>query len=249
MSNPIIIGNLKANPDTLKSCHNLLNSIDNNLNKSKYKYYIAAPDSYIYNLSEYTYKAVIGAQDVGALETGAHTGAETLSMLCSVGAKFVIIGHSEVRAKGETHDTINQKVSTSTAAGVMTILCIGENSRDADGEYLNNIVSDLKSCINAVHSDNLKHLVIAYEPVWAIGKGRAASVDEVLEVSIAIRREIAQKYGLASAKSAKVIYGGSVDEDNAHHYVESAGMDGLLVGRAALDGEKFAKIINNCYEV
>jgi len=249
MNNLVIIGNLKANPESLKSCHSLLNDIDNNLNKAKYKYYIAAPASYIYNLSEYTYKAVIGAQNVGAVECGAHTGSETLAMLYSSGARFVIVGHSEIRQVGETSESVSEKVAKSTSAGIMTVLCIGESSRDEGGEYLNSLVSDLRVCISKMHSDNLKNLVIAYEPVWAIGKGKAATVDEALEVSIAIRRELAQKYGLASAKSTKVIYGGSVDEDNAHHYVQSAGMDGLLVGRAALDGAKFARIINNCYEV
>lgn len=248
MNNPLIIGNLKANPESIKSCHTLLNEIENSLNKSKYKYCIAAPGSYIYNLSEYTYKCTIGAQNIGALEQGAHTGGETIQMLLSIGAKFVILGHSEVRQLGEESPIIKEKCAKATSLGVMTVLCVGEKSRDSEGEYLNEIIKDLRVCIESVSSEDLKNLVIAYEPVWAIGKNRAATIDEVLEVSIAIRRELANKYGLKAAKSTKVIYGGSVDEDNAAHYIQSAGMDGLLVGRASLEGKKFAKIINSCYE-
>ncbi len=251
MNNPIIVANWKCNPENMRSALRLIENTENLLNKNKYKYYIAAPDSMIYQLREYDIIATIGAQNVDHLEGGAYTGQSRLSQVVDAGAQFTILGHSEVRARGESEELIAEKVAQAINGDMKVILCIGEKVRDDKGSYIEEISRQLKSGISKLNFDNLRRLVVAYEPVWSIGVNarRLATPAESLEAAIVIRRELASIVGLHNAKQTQIIYGGSVNESDAHLFLSDGGMDGVLVGHASLDSEVFAAIINNCYEV
>ncbi len=248
MNSPLIIANWKCNPDNMRGALRLIENTENLLNKNKYKYYIAAPDTMIYQLREYDIIGVIGAQNYSHIEGGAYTGESRLSHIIDAGAQFVILGHSEVRARGESEESIASKVAQAIAGDMKVVLCIGEKSRDEKGDYLEEIGRQVKSGISKLDVDRLNKLTIAYEPVWAIGTGASATPSESLEAAIVIRRELAAIVGLHNAKQTQIIYGGSVNESNAHVFLSDGGMDGLLIGKASLDAEAFATIINNCYE-
>ncbi len=249
MTIPTIIANWKCNPDNIRSALRLIENTEHLLNKPKYKYYIAVPDSMIYQLREYDIIAVIGAQNYDHIEGGAHTGDSRLSQIVDAGAQFVVLGHSEVRAKGEKEEQIAEKVAHALASDLKVVLCVGEKVRDDKGEYVEEISRQVRAAISKLDTDKLSKLIIAYEPIWAVGAPAPATPAESLEAAIIIRRELAQIVGLHNAKQTQIIYGGAVSEINAHTFLSEGGMDGLLIGRASLDAESFSTIINNCWEL
>ncbi len=249
MNTPIIIANWKSNPDNMRSALRLIENTEHLLNKNKYKYYIAAPETMIYQLREYDIVGVIGAQNFANIEGGAHTGESRLSHILDAGAQFVILGHSEARARGEKEEYIAAKVTAALAADLRVVLCIGEKERDTEGKYLEEIARQVRVGISLLDKDRLNKLVIAYEPVWAVGAPAPATPAESLEAAITIRRELAAIVGLHNAKQTQIIYGGSAHAGNAHHFIAEGGMDGVLIGRDCLVAEDFAQIINSCYEL
>ena len=249
MTTPTIIANWKCYPDNMRLALRLIENTEHLLNKTKYKYYIAAPDTMIYQLREYDIVAVVGAQNYNNLEIGAYTGQSSLSQIIDAGAQFVILGHSEVRSRGETEDQIAEKVSRALSLDLKVVLCIGEKLRDDKGEYVEEIARQIRIGVSNLDTDRLSRLIIAYEPVWAIGAQMPATPAESLEAAIIIRRELVQIFGLHNAKQVQILYGGSVNENNAHSFLSDGGMDGLLVGRSSLDSEAFAAIINKCWEI
>lgn len=249
MTTPTIIANWKCNPDNMRSALRLIENTEHLLNKTKYKYYIAAPDTMIYQLREYDIIATIGAQNYNYIEGGAHTGSSRISQIVDAGAQFVILGHSEVRAKGETESEIAEKVAHALSSDLRVVLCVGEKLRDDKGIYVEELARQVRVVVAALDTDKLSKLIIAYEPIWAVGASSPATPAESLEVAIIIRRELAQIVGLHNAKQTQIIYGGSVNASNAHHFIAEGGVDGLLIGRDSLDAEDFATIINNCWEL
>ncbi len=253
MNTPIIISNTKTYIKTLKDFYKLQNEIWINLEKENYKYYVAVPSSLISTIKNEEYRAFeVGAQNYTGIENGAHTGSDTLVNILEAGARFIILGHSEVRAAGEDSFTISQKVSTSLSSNIKTVLCVGEKKRNILGDkyesdFATEIIKMLLESLNSVNKNDVHNLVIAYEPVWAIGASIPATPSIVMESVIIIRRELARKFGIDAAKKIKIIYGGSVDETNAVEYIKQATCDGVLVGRASADAKVFAKLINNLY--
>jgi len=249
MQTPIIIANLKCNPSTIRELFRIQDSIWNRLNKDKYKYYLAAPSIFIRDIVKEKYKAFdVGAQNIDTVEEGAYTGKISLQNIIDSEAKFCIIGHSEVRAGGETNVQIAKKINASLRGNLYTVLCVGEKTRSVD-TYLEEIKNMLAESLHDIDRRYVDNLVIAYEPVWAIGGSRSATVDDCLEAAIQIRRTLVELFGITNAKKIKVLYGGSVDDVNAASFVKMGGVDGVLVGRASLNAEKFANIINTIYEI
>jgi triosephosphate isomerase len=249
MQTPIIIANLKCNPSNIKELFKLQDSVWNKLNKEKYKYYLATPNIFLRELTKEKYKAFeIGTQNIDRIESGAYTGEISLPQALDAEAKFCILGHSEVRARGETSLEISKKVNETLRANLPTVLCVGEKSRTLE-TYLDEIKNMLVSSLQNIDRRYVESLVIAYEPLWAIGASRAATVDDCLEATIQIRRTLVDLFGISNAKKIKVLYGGSVDEINAASFIRLGGVDGVLVGRASLDADKFATIVNSIYEV
>jgi triosephosphate isomerase len=248
MKKVLIVGNLKATPPSLKHLQNYFTL----LSKKKYESYphfsLAVPFPYIHECSVTSPDIItIGAQTITALEEGAHTGMVTSSMIKSVGAEFCLVGHSEARRAGDSEELVQKKVASVIAKKMTAIVCVGEEMRDKDGKYLEYIENQVKSAIALVHKDDVKRLVIAYEPLWAIGSDTGASEEECFEIIIAIRRTLTALVGIEVAKKVLVLYGGAVTEENAHSFLTKGGADGLLVGRASWKAETFISLIENAY--
>lgn len=249
MQTPIIIANLKCNPSNIKELFKLQDSIWNKLNKDKYKYYLATPNIFLSQLNKEKYKAFdIGVQNIDNIEGGAYTGQMSIAQALSAEVKFCLLGHSEVRGRGETSLEISKKINETLRAGLYSVLCVGEKSRTLES-YLDEIKNMLVASLENIDRRYVENLIIAYEPLWAIGAARSATVDDCLEATIQIRRTLVDLFGISNAKKIKVLYGGSVDEVNAANFVRLGGVDGVLVGRASLDANKFATIVNSIYEI
>ncbi|MEI6660315.1 MAG: triose-phosphate isomerase [bacterium] len=193
-------------------------------------------------------KLILGAQDVSADVSGAHTGEVSASMLADTGVKYVIIGHSDRRAKGDTNEVVNKKILCALKAGLKPIVCIGENTRDDHGFYLHFIKTQIDECFRGVSKAQLQDITIAYEPIWSISTNPNAKEDtpsDSLEMSIFILKTMSDIFSTSAAKDVRIIYGGSVNEKNAESFLLHGGVSGALVGRASLDAKKFIKIINS----
>lgn len=246
------MGNWKTTPATLQEALSFVRRLDTKCSSPKVKlpkkaYYLATPEIFIPHLQKIIRKGVVGAENVTGLELGQRTGAEVPSQLKSGGASFVIIGHSEVRAQGETVEARARKVALSLQSGLPTILCVGEHERDKDGKYLSALEADITQSLSLVERKLFDNLVIAYEPVWAIGGTTPATVSECFEVTIALRRALSSLVGIDYAKKVKILYGGAVTNDTAKKFIEEGGVDGLLIGRASQDVGTFFDILSSCH--
>lgn len=249
---PIIVGNWKSTPNTLDEGIKFIKGLEKKISGSKIKfpkksYYIATPEIFIPHLAPLAKRGYVGAENVSGLEPGQHTGVEIPSQLMSGGAAFTIIGHSEVRALGETTEARAQKVASTLQIRFTTVLCFGEHTRDKQGKYLEELENDIKQTLSKVRRELLVELVIAYEPVWAIGAPVPATPAECFEAVIAIRRALASLAGIDYAKKVHILYGGAVTKDNVKTFLEEGGVDGLLIGRASQEVGSFVDILNAVY--
>ncbi|MCA9470754.1 MAG: triose-phosphate isomerase [Nitrospirales bacterium] len=187
----------------------------------------------------------LAAQNVYYQQEGAYTGEISPPMLKDLGCHYVILGHSERRQYfAETNDLINQKVRAALAHGLSPILCVGESLEEREtGKTHSLIQQQLLEGLQDVTADEMQQVTIAYEPVWAIGTGKAATVEQATEVHTAISHSIEEKWGM-DRNTNRVIYGGSVKPDNAEQLFASPKIHGALVGGACLDPESFAKIVS-----
>ena len=189
---------------------------------------------------------LLGAQNMHFEEEGAFTGEVSAGMLKEIGVDFCIIGHSERRQYfNETDETVNKKVIKAFSAGITPILCIGETLSERDaGEAFNVVERQLKKALSGVPAGSANSLVIAYEPVWAIGTGRTATPEQANEMCAFIREKLAEIYDDATADNVIIQYGGSVKPENATDIMNMEEIDGALVGGASLDPKGFMEIID-----
>ena len=248
MSKKIIIGNWKMNPRSLKEADKLFTDIVKYIsNFKKVDIVICPPFLYLDKLKKISKKISLGAQNTFTQGVGAYTGEVSSDMLYDIGVRYVIVGHSERRNMGETNSNINKKIKASISAGLIPILCVGENIRDENHEYLNFIKSQIEECLNGVSKNSIGKVIIAYEPVWAIGSGAyPATPEEFREMNIFIKKILSDKFGVDNISKNKIIYGGSVDEKNVEGFINEGKADGFLPGRASLDSKKFSKIVKIC---
>ena len=244
---PIIVGNWKATPATLKEAMTFVKNLEKKIKGKKVNYLLAVPSVFINPLSELVTYGNIGAENISGVEVGQETGNSTGSMLASSGAEFTILGHSEVRARGETNEVIAKKAELALNQKLTTILCIGEKIRDKNGAYLSFLEEEIKQCLSLVRKELFNNLIIAYEPIWAIGGKNPATVHECFEVTIAIRRTLAEEFGIDYAKKVYILYGGTVTKENAKKFIEEGGVNGLLIGRASQNISDFSSIILSCH--
>jgi triosephosphate isomerase (TIM) len=176
---------------------------------------------------------------------GSYTGEVSAPMLASIGTEYVIVGHSERRARGENNEIVNRKVRVALLEGIDVVLCIGEEARDHGGEYLLFLTEELISALSGLKKDSLKHIAIAYEPIWAIGKTSkdAMKPSDMHEMSLFIRKILTDRYDRATALSVPILYGGSVEVENSETLLRGGEIDGFLVGHASLDPESFKEIL------
>ncbi|MCY7343815.1 MAG: triose-phosphate isomerase [Pseudonocardia sp.] len=189
-------------------------------------------------------KMVHGAQDLSPHDSGAYTGDVSGAMLAKLGCRYVVVGHSERREiHGEDDSVVNRKVHAAVRHGIVPILCVGEglDVREA-GDHVAYTTRQLATALGKVQSQHVQSLVIAYEPVWAIGTGRVASAADAQEVCAALRGAVAATFGEAIAAGVRVLYGGSVKAKNVGEIVAERDVDGALVGGASLDAEEFARL-------
>ena len=245
----IIIGNWKMNPRTLKEAEKLFSAVAKSISAlKKTEVVICPPTLYIEKLNKISKKIMLGAQDAFYGDVGAFTGEVSGEMLYNVGARYVILGHSERRELGENNNDINKKIKASLAAGLRPILCVGESVRDPDHGYFNFVKTQLEECLAGVNQKLFSKIIIAYEPVWAISSTpnrKDATPADSEEMVIFIRKILSLKFGKEAA-TVKIIYGGSVNEKDAKDFLQNGGVDGLLAGRASLDAKKFMEIIKIC---
>jgi len=250
MNKKIIIGNWKMNPRTAKEAEKLFGNISQNLSRTKKTdIVICAPLIYLSELAKIrTSKVKLGAQDAFWGDIGAFTGEVSGEMLYNMGVRYVILGHSESRALGENNADISKKIKSSLEAGLRPILCVGESERDQNHEFFDFVKTELKECLSGISQNSISKVIVAYEPIWAISstpERRDATAGDALEMAIFIRKALTLKFG-EEARKMRVIYGGSVDEEDAEDFLKNGGVDGLLPGRASLDAEKFSEIVKIC---
>lgn len=187
----------------------------------------------------------VGAQNLFWEKEGAFTGEISPAMLVSAGCRYVIIGHSERRQYfGETDESVNKKIRAAIENTLIPILCIGESQEQrAAGETFSVLDKQVQKGLEGFSLTDLKNLVVAYEPVWAIGTGQTATTDQAQEAHQYIRSRIASRFDKELANSMRILYGGSVKPDNAAALMAMPDLDGALVGGASLDAETFSRIV------
>ncbi len=188
----------------------------------------------------------MGAENVHFEKSGAFTGEITADMLVELGVEYVIIGHSERRQYfAETDETVNKRTQAALAAGLKVIVCVGENLAQREQGVTEELVRmQTKIALQGVSAEDLKNIIIAYEPVWAIGTGKTATADQAEEVCAAIRKVVAELYGEAVAKATTIQYGGSMNAGNADELLAKPDVDGGLIGGASLKADAFAAIVD-----
>ena len=208
---------------------------------------LAPPSTALYAVAEAAHASNVGVagQNLHAEREGAFTGEISAGMIKEAGAEYVIIGHSERRRLfGETDQTVNRKVGAALSASLIPIACVGETLEEREAEQTLAVLDrQIKDGLDGITGEQVGTLVIAYEPVWAIGTGRNATPLQAGEAHAHIRARLRQWFGGPAADSCRVIYGGSVKPDNIHDLILLEDVDGALVGGASLDVRAFSDIV------
>ncbi len=249
----IVIGNWKENPATSEDVKNIISGVKSVVKDlKKTDIILCAPHAFISQVSSSFSKNLnknvsVGAQDLSVKKGGSFTGEVSGTMIRSVGATYVIIGHSERRAVGETDEIVNTKLLLALQSDLKPIVCVGESVRDDQGEYLSYIKNQIKSALNGMSPKYADKIIIAYEPIWAVGSKEMQTVSpyEMHQMSIFIKKYLIEILGLAPATMVPVVYGGSVTAENAAAIVGEGEADGVLVGRESLDLIKFKQLLKN----
>lgn len=207
---------------------------------------MGTPFTHITEAVKVTDKVAIAAQNCAAEAKGAFTGEVSAEMVKSTGATYVILGHSERREYyGETSEILNKKLALALENGLTPIYCCGEALEIREAGTQNEfVINQLEETIFKLSADDFKKLVIAYEPIWAIGTGKTASSDQAQDMHKAIRDAVAAKFGQEIADGVSILYGGSCNPKNANEIFGKADVDGGLIGGASLKAEDFIQIIN-----
>lgn len=246
MLKKIVIGNWKMNPVNEKEAKKLFANISTSAsNIKKTEIVVCPPFVYLEGLKKILKKISLGAQNAFYGDVGAFTGEISVKMLSNIGVKYVILGHSERRALGEGNIEVNKKVKAALSLGIIPIVCFGENTRDEKHEYLNFVKVQIEEGLNGISKNLISKIIIAYEPIWAIGKGalREATPEEFREMNIFIKKILSDKFGARIIEGIRIIYGGSVHPENALGFLKEGKAEGFLVGRDSLDPKKFLEII------
>ncbi|MDX9923883.1 MAG: triose-phosphate isomerase [Ignavibacteriaceae bacterium] len=246
MRNKVIAGNWKMN-NSIEESVKLISELKQGLTETEVKVIICPPFTSLETANALIKESQIelGAQNMHNETSGAFTGEISASMLKSVGCKYVILGHSERRAIfGESNEFINKKVHKALSENLVPILCVGESLEEREKNITKDVVKkQLLVGLDSVSSEHAKDIIIAYEPVWAIGTGKTASPEQAQEVHEFIRTLLDEKYGKETAENIIIQYGGSVKPENATELLSQKDIDGALVGGACLKADSFLGII------
>lgn len=247
MRKPIIAGNWKMHK-TIAEAVEFVNEIKGKLNDEVVDAVICAPFTLLKDLKDATKgtNIKIGAQNMHFAEKGAYTGEVSGKMLKVIGVEYVIIGHSERRQYfNETDESVNKKVKAAFENELKPIVCVGETLEQRESGLTEKIITNqTRLALDGLSNAQVKNVIIAYEPIWAIGTGKTATSEDANNSIKAIRAEIKKIYGDEVAEDVIIQYGGSVKSTNAKELFETSDIDGGLVGGASLIPEEFAKIVN-----
>jgi triosephosphate isomerase len=210
------------------------------------KLIIATPFTHLYPIADVIKgtRVALSAENCADKEKGAYTGEVSAAMLASVGCQYTILGHSERRQYyGETDEKLIEKTRLALANGLDVILCVGENLEEREaGRHFDVCETQIKNVLYNFTEEDMKHIVVAYEPVWAIGTGKTATAEQAEEIHAFIRKTIAAKFGAAVAEDTTILYGGSCKPSNAQELFAQKDIDGGLIGGAALKAADFIGI-------
>ena len=210
------------------------------------KLIIATPFTHLFPVAEVVKGTVVGlsAENCADHSKGAYTGEVSVDMLTSVGCEYTILGHSERRQYyGETDEKLVEKSKLALAAGLKVILCVGENLDEREaGKHFDVCEAQIKNVLYNFTAEDMKNIIVAYEPVWAIGTGKTATAEQAEEIHAFIRKTIADKFGAQVADDTTILYGGSCKPSNAKELFAMADIDGGLIGGAALKADDFIQI-------
>jgi len=244
---PLVVGNWKMNPQSVSMAIRLAKEIKKKIARTHDVEIVITPPSVyldavrVIRNEKNLFK--LGAQNAHWEKLGAHTGEVSLSMLQSLDVEYVIIGHSERRKAGETNEEVHNKIQATIKQGMTAIVCVGEEKRDHGALYLNHIEQQIKTACAGLSKAKLSQLVIAYEPIWAIGTGNNATPEDVHEMKLFIQKTVSDIYDRNFAQKVRILYGGSVTSKNAEMLMEQGMVDGFLVGGASLHADEFNTII------
>ena len=243
----LVIGNWKLNPNSVADAVKLAGDVAKKYKKDDRVTVAIAPTSV--HLGEVIKKIgrksiFLSAQNVSAEPMGPFTGEVSAMQLRDMKVAYVIIGHSERRAMGETNEEVQKKVLIALKHNLTPVVCIGEKERDAKGDFFSHIEKQVKAIAAVLPAAQVKKVVIAYEPIWAIGTGKTATAVDVKEMQLFLFSTLTKLYDRATAAKVTLLYGGSVKKENAAELHSEGGMDGFLVGGASLKADDFISIIN-----
>jgi len=249
MNTHLIVANWKMNPESKEKAKAIVSEIESKIKKVKSVRVVICPPFVFLNevaksISS-SKKLYLGAQDLFIGEGVSHTGEISPKMLKNAGAKYIIVGHSEKRELSDNDEMVREKLLGALKEGFKTILCVGEKERDAHGKYYQFLKNQLESALTSLPKKFIKNLIIAYEPVWAIGKSEkeAMKPEQLNEMAIFIKRVVSDTLHYKEINKLPVLYGGSVTFGNGKDIVEKGNVNGLLVGRESLEAEHFFKLI------
>ena len=242
----LIIANWKAYVENLEKAQRLV-AQSKKLSRTTENRLVLAPSAPLLGAFALANKSLVAfsAQDVSATNGGAATGETTAQMCAAAGATYAIVGHSERRAAGDTDALVAEKLARALAAGLTPVLCVGEHERDHDGRYLSFVREEIASALAALTPKERAQVVIAYEPLWAIGKTAESAIgpDDLAEMVLYIRKVLSELLPGKNASRALVLYGGSVEPENVRDLARAASVDGFLIGHASVDETMFAALV------
>lgn len=242
----IVTGNWKSNK-LWDEASRLISEVTKSIKSSPYtEVMVAPPAPYLAAMVPFCSEMVsLASQHCSEHSEGAFTGEHTASMLKSIGVKSVLVGHSERRESfGETDDAVAAKVQQALSAGLMTIVCCGENLEERDsGKHFEKVLHQISHALREINAISMQNVVIAYEPIWAIGTGRTASAEQAQEMHASIRAHIKGLYGAEVARSTRILYGGSCKPANALDIFLQPDVNGGLIGGASLNADDFSAIV------
>jgi len=242
----LVVGNWKLYIRSLSEGKKLLHAIDKTFPRGVKSTVVVCPPVALAVALKAGYggkRIVFGTQDSSFEIEGSHTGEISPRHLAESGIQYVILGHTERRAMGDTDEIVAKKVAAALSAKLIPIICVGEPKRDSEGHFFEYLKNNVSQSLARISPSDAKKIIIAYDPYWAIGNSEAPTPNIIREAALFIRKTLAEMWGREAADRVRIIYGGSVDGSNADIIAEGAGINGVLPGRASVVPEEFSKII------
>ncbi|MEK9177013.1 MAG: triose-phosphate isomerase [Patescibacteria group bacterium] len=242
----LIVGNWKLYVRNLAEGKKLLRALDRSLPRGGNAEVVVCPPVVLAVALRAGYggrRIRFGTQDASFHVDGAHTGEVSPVALAESGIEYVILGHVEQRTEGDTDETVAKKTAAALAAGLTPVVCVGERVRDKDGHHFSQLQKNVKESLARITPAESSRVVVAYDPLWAIGNAEAPSPTVIREAVTYVRKTLAEMWGRDRALKTRIIYGGSVTSESAGAIAKDGGVQGLLPGRASIQPEEFSGIV------